>query len=299
MSGNRKVLVNCVACVLATASLMFASSCSVAAKGGSGSGTAASSKTGGRTASQAVDSVGAASWKGKVKYIAHRGWDCEAPENTLPAYDLAGKLGFWGGETDIQVTSDGTWVVMHDETVDRMTNGKGSIAAISFADIRKLVIDAGANVSNYPGLQVPTFEEYLATCKKAGIVPVTEIKTATYVKKNYTELLEIIRKYGMENKMVIISFDYDALKNVHKLSPNMVLGILGDMTDTNIAIAKKYGAAFVDSDYTKVTKKQIDNCHAAGVPAAVWTIKDAAAAKTMIDYGADAITCENIKPNGQ
>lgn len=302
MRKKGNLLFKCVSCALAAATVLLVSSCSTGKSGtaSSASSSKTSSKTSsvsGRTAAQAIDSVGAASWKGKLKYIAHRGWDCEAPENTLPAYELAGKNGFWGGETDIQVTSDGQWVVMHDDTVDRMTNGKGSISTMMFADLRKLVIDAGSNVVNYPGLQVPTFEEYLTTCKKAGIVPVTEIKTGNYTKKNYAALFEIIRKHDMEDKMVIISFDFEALTAVRKLSPNMPLGVLGDMNDTDIAIAKHYGAAFVDSDYTKVTKEQIDKCHAEGVPAAVWTIKDAAAAKTMIDYGVDAITGENIKPS--
>ena len=84
-------------------------------------------------------------WDEGLNWIAHRGNNTTYPENTIPAFLASGR--HFGVETDIQVTSDGKWVVMHDETVDRTTNGTGKIASMTLAQFRALRIDAGANLA--------------------------------------------------------------------------------------------------------------------------------------------------------
>ena len=80
-----------------------------------------------------------------TKVIAHRGYSSEAPENTLPAYELAAQSGAWGIEADIHRTADGAFVCMHDPTVDRMTDGTGVIAEMTLDEIQMLTIDSGSN----------------------------------------------------------------------------------------------------------------------------------------------------------
>ncbi|MBC7915694.1 MAG: glycerophosphodiester phosphodiesterase [Pyrinomonadaceae bacterium] len=96
---------------------------------------------------------------------AHRGAMDTHPENTLPAFSEAIKLGAHMIEFDIQLTKDGKLVIMHDATVDRTTNGTGKVAELSFSEIRKL--DAGVKKGEiFKGTQVPTFEETLALMPK-------------------------------------------------------------------------------------------------------------------------------------
>ena len=87
--------------------------------------------------------------------IAHRGYSAIAPENTLPAFKLAGENGFWGAECDTSPTADGVWIVMHDDTVDRTTNGEGPVNRFTFDEIRALTIDGGHNPEKYPEANVP------------------------------------------------------------------------------------------------------------------------------------------------
>ena len=120
-----------------------------------------------------------------VKMVAHRGFSSKAPENTLVAYKLAGMRGYWGAECDIQETSDGYFILMHDDTVDRTTNGTGSVADMTLEQIKAL------NVKIVPGYyeKVPTLEEYLICCKEYNLVPVIEIKASI----NVANFIQIIR----------------------------------------------------------------------------------------------------------
>ena len=83
-----------------------------------------------------------------VRMTAHRGYSAMAPENTLPAFRLAGEYGFWGAECDTSPTADGVWIIMHDDTVDRMTDGEGKVKDLTYDEIRALTIDDGSNVED-------------------------------------------------------------------------------------------------------------------------------------------------------
>ena len=75
-----------------------------------------------------------------VRMTAHRGYSAVAPENTLPSFKKAGEYGFWGAECDTSVTADGVWVIMHDDSVDRTTDGEGKIGDLTFDEIRSLTM---------------------------------------------------------------------------------------------------------------------------------------------------------------
>ena len=129
--------------------------------------------------------------------ISHRGACTLAPENSLPAFRLAGELGYWGAECDVSVTKDGFLVLMHDSTVNRTTNGRGLVNSFTLEEIRKLKIDVGANVRYYTDLQVPTLEEFLQICKEYGMTPVIELKILLE-DANYDTLISLFAadRYG-------------------------------------------------------------------------------------------------------
>ena len=109
---------------------------------------------------------------------AHRGEHHRHPENSLPAVQAAADAGMDYVELDIRTTSDGNLVLMHDPTVNRMTDGKGKVAEMTFDQIRAL--DLGARFpGKFPGLQVPTFDEALELAKKDGIGIYVHCKQAT------------------------------------------------------------------------------------------------------------------------
>ena len=229
----------------------------------------------------------------EVKFIAHRGLSAIAPENSLPAYELAGKAGFWGAETDAMVTLDGQWVLMHDGTVDRTTDGTGTVGSLTLAQIKAFKIDIGNNIALYPNLRVPTLSEFLFTCKKYNLVPVIEIK-GTISAVDFDSFVNLIKTHGFEDKCVVISFYPNTLQEIRNRSKKIMLQPLLAFTEENIAVAKAFGNSGIDVNYTTVTKALVDLAHADGVRVNAWTVNSYQTAKTLIGQGIDFITTDFV-----
>lgn len=227
----------------------------------------------------------------KVRYIAHRGMSAIAPENTIPAYELAGELGMWGAECDVTTTKDGIWVLMHDDTVDRTTNGKGYVSNFTLNEIKNLKIDAGNNVNFYPNLRVPTLEEYLITCRKYELVPVIEIKSASK-NSDYDTFVNLIKKYGYEENCIVISFSLTALQEVRLRSKKIVIQYVADISETTINQVRELGNAGLDVNHTSLTKEKIELAHSNGLMVNTWTVNDPQIAKNLTDFGVDYITTD-------
>jgi hypothetical protein len=133
----------------------------------------------------------------KHKIVSHKGNTSEQPENTIPAFEAAGTGGSWGIETDVQVTSDGYLVCIHDTTLDRTTNGTGNVIDHTLAQIRAL------HIKNHDDLQVPTIEEFLSVCKVYDCVPVLELKNMAGIQTAVSKLIQTLIEYGLETKSII------------------------------------------------------------------------------------------------
>jgi glycerophosphoryl diester phosphodiesterase len=149
--------------------------------------------------------------KQKIVVIAHRGEHLHHPENTLPAFQAAIDAGADFFELDVRTTSDGKLVLMHDQSVDRTTNGTGLVRNLTFAQIRSL--DAGSKFSPaFAGTRVPTFDEALALAHgKIGIYVDTKDADPQL-------LIDTIYRHHMQNHVVIYG-DSNFLSNVEKLQP--------------------------------------------------------------------------------
>jgi glycerophosphoryl diester phosphodiesterase len=147
---------------------------------------------------------------------AHRGEHLHHSENSLPAIQGAIDAGMDFVELDVRTTSDGHLVLMHDRTVDRMTNGQGPVSEMTLADIRKL--DLGARFpGQFPNLRVPTFDEALALAKgKIGIY----IDTKSASPK---DLVAAIERHEMGPHVMFYSEHADFLKQICDLRPGWML----------------------------------------------------------------------------
>jgi glycerophosphoryl diester phosphodiesterase len=147
----------------------------------------------------------------RVQVLAHRGGRVDTPENTLAAFGHAIQLGADWLEFDVQMTRDGVLVVIHDDTVDRTTNGTGRVADLTLAEIRAL--DAGQ------GEKVPTFQEVLdlAQSKGANIFP--ETKSAHLYPGIEAKLLTALEDADYLDHTIIQSFEADSLETLHQLNP--------------------------------------------------------------------------------
>ncbi len=156
---------------------------------------------------------------------AHRGARREAPENTLPAFERAITQGADGVELDVQLTSDDVMVVIHDETVDRTTNGSGAVAAHTLAELQ--LLDASAGLPGFGGTRIPTLLDVLDLLVPAGLIINIELKNAC---EEYPGLerkvLEAIASWDAADQVVLSTFNHYSLKTLQELGAVSELGML-------------------------------------------------------------------------
>ena len=228
------------------------------------------------------------------KMIAHRGASAEAPENTIKAIEIAGKQKFWGAECDVQITSDGYFVIMHDNTVDRTTNGTGNVSDMTLAQIKALNIDSGSNISVYNDLKVPTLEEYLDVCYMQEIIPVIELKTNIPVEK-ISDFYTIIKEKGFENACTVISFSTTLLETLRNLSSTINIQALLPMSEANIDYCQQHNFD-IDSDISTATEVLVKYAHNKNVKVNVYTLTSSSTMSPvhLTDINVDYITTDSI-----
>ena len=216
----------------------------------------------------------------EIKCIAHRGYSSIAPENTLPAYILAKELGFFYAECDVAFTKDGVAVLLHDETIDRTSNGSGKVYELTFDELRQYDFGSWKN-NTYTGVLIPSFEEFIALCKEIGIHPYIEIKNDanyTYTEQQVQSLVNIVKQYGMEDDCTWISFSLTYLEYVKNADDTARLGYVSSKTITqsmiNSVLALKTGnnEVFLDISYNMLNENNVMLAMANGIALETWTV---------------------------
>ena len=162
----------------------------------------------------------------KTLNFGHRGASAYAPENTLAAFNLAFDMGADGVELDVSLTKDRVPVIIHDDRVDRTTDGRGAVRDLTLAEIKRL--DAGAKFdAKFRGEKIPTLAEVLSTAGKRGIVNI-ELKSGTLsnVGLEVVAIARVIEETGAADRVIVSSFNHFALHRMHALIPRVPLGLL-------------------------------------------------------------------------
>lgn len=228
-----------------------------------------------------------------TKMIAHRGLSSKAPENTLPAYIEASKAGYWGGECDVVQTKDLNYVLFHDNTVDRMTNGTGNIKDMTLTQIKELVIDSGSNISSYPNLKIPTLDEFVSCCRANNLVPIIEIKWL----HDYIHFINKIKELGMQNDCVFICFAKNVTEYIRQHFQQAKIQQLynqGEInsTEINYCILNNFD---LDCNYLDVNDDLIRECKANNIELNCWTVNDQFKTNELISKNLDYITTDLCK----
>lgn len=233
-----------------------------------------------------------------ARWFAHRGAQSIAPENSLPAMKKV--FNHSGMEIDIHQTKDGEWVVMHDGTIDRMTDKTGNISSYNLSDLRKIPISKGNGVGNYTAdeLLIPTLEEALIIAKDKRIIPVIEIKQDSgdvYTEDSWVKLAALIDKFNMRNQVIFISFSYECLQSIKIQLPAvevswLVNGVDSDTIQKAVDLGVNSG---IDSDNTLTAKNVID-AHNKGLKVGVWTLADDSDRNKWLSYGVDYLTTNSL-----
>ena len=209
--------------------------------------------------------------------VAHRGYSTDAPENTLSAYRLAKAKGFDMAECDVTFTKDGVGVLLHDDTINRTSNGSGNIADLTLEQVREY--DFGSwKSSEYIGEKIPTFEEFIILCKYLAIHPYIEIKGGA-TQANVESLVTTVTRAGMLDEVTWISFDINMLTYVKNVDETARLGYLASpITEQKItelkALRTGKNEVFFSADNTKVTEPLIERCIEENIPLEVCTVDD-------------------------
>jgi glycerophosphoryl diester phosphodiesterase len=223
-----------------------------------------------------------------VLVIAHRGASGHAPENTLAAFRRAVSLGATFIETDLQLSRDTRFVAIHDDTVDRTTNGHGKVHDLTLNELRRL--DAGSWFgSEFSGERIPTLEDILEFCKKHDVVFYLELKpTGSWGGEH--ALVGALRSSGEIARTIVISFESAILEALRKIEPTLMTGLLFDgQIENPIQRAVEIGARQLAVRGDLVTPALLTEARKQDLQVVCWTVNQPAHMRLLIEAGVAGI----------
>lgn len=218
--------------------------------------------------------------------VGHRGAQGLAPENTLAAFQVAIDLNIDGVEFDVQRTRDGAPVVIHDDDVDRTTNGTGHVWDHTLADLQAL--DAGSWFDpRFRGEQVPTLRAVFDLLKPTDLLLFVELKDPWRFDGIEAEVIRLIREYDLVERTQIRSFYHAALHTIYHLDPGIALS---ELWFERLPADGEITMKTVNALHSLYTRDEITRLHRRGVQVTAWTVDELADAQRLIDAGIDGLT---------
>jgi len=227
--------------------------------------------------------------KGSTLIIAHRGLSGIEQQNTNSAFVAAGNRSYYGIETDVRKTSDGKFVMIHDNSLARVSGMEINVEDVEFSVLHEVILFDKDGAKNREDLRLPTLDNYISICKKYDKHCVLELKSH-FSEDEIFAIIEIIKKYDYLNSVTFISFDYENLTKIKKFLPNQSAQFLfKEFTDQLLEqlIADKID---VDVHYKALTKDVIAMLHNKGVTVNCWTVDSKEIAEELAKWGVDYIT---------
>ena len=228
-----------------------------------------------------------------MKLIAHRGYAVHAPQNSLEAFEAAGKLGYWAIETDVHKSKDGVLVCNHDATVDHMFNGSGEIRAMSWAQLSELRFREENKNGSKRDEGMPTFRQYLEICQRHHAVPFIETKTT-----DVAEVLEQAFEYFEPEQVVLSSVNMEHLRLARMVSERVFLHhIFSDETSIKeLARMKPAGVSLNYPDLDAFDSRWVDVVHGYGLKLCLRAGDSKEKVERMKALGLDYVPTNCFKP---
>jgi glycerophosphoryl diester phosphodiesterase len=218
--------------------------------------------------------------------IALRGYGMGVPENTYSSLMLAKQAGYWGIKTELRLTSDRKWICFTDDTVDRVSNGTGTVASKTLAQMKALDTSSKVGGAYRAEERVLTLEEFLWFCRESNLTAYLELKvvlTAT----DAAALIKAITDNSMARRSAIISSNIPDLKMIRDLDRNLQVGYSTSvLNQTNINYALEVENSFLYALWTQVTTANYRLALASGIQVDAWSPSKFADVQTAIKNGA-------------
>lgn len=221
--------------------------------------------------------------------IAHRGASLHAPENTIAAFELAYQQNADGIELDVKLSADSVPVVIHDPTVDRTTDGSGAVADLSLLALKEL--DAGE------GQQIPTLAEVFESVGGKLLINIELKNYATRDDQLVDKVVEVVKKYNLEENILFSSFLPKNLKRAAELLPQSPRGLLA-LPDFSGWIVRNFIFRFgnyqaLHPKFINISPQQIQRTHRMGRHVHAWIVNDPKDMRRLADWGVDGIITDD------
>lgn len=225
-----------------------------------------------------------------TKIIAHRGASGYAPENTMEAFKLAVEMKADGIETDVHLTKDGEVVIMHDEKIDRTTDGTGYLKDYTYAELMKF--NANNHMEQYEFCKIPKLADLLALVKESGILLNIELKTDFIAYPQIEEkVLKLVKEYEVEEQIIYSSFNHYSIAKIKALDVTAKTGLLYmEGLYKPWDYAKSVNAEALHPFYPNLEiPDYVEKCHKNKIMINAWTVNKRADMKHLIDLGIDGV----------
>lgn len=204
--------------------------------------------------------------------FAHRGYSGYYPENTMTAFRAAAQTECTGIELDVQLSKDGEVVIIHDEKLERTTNGTGFVKDHTLAQLQKL--DARHKFgTETPYVTIPSLREYFAFIRTTNLLTNIELKTGRFEYDGIEQkVIDLVKEYDLLDRVWYSSFNHYTIQRIKQILSTANVGLLIDCWIIGIGeYAAKHEATSVNACSAFLTKKITDELHAYGIKAQAWT----------------------------
>lgn len=207
----------------------------------------------------------------------------------MPAFERAVRMGADGIETDVQLTKDGILVLTHDETIDRVSDGRGWVKDYTLEELRGFSFSK--THPEFGRVEIPTLEDLLYLLKDTDLELNLELKTSVIYYDGLEEkTADLVHKMGMDERVIYSSFNHYSLKLLKQAVPEARIGLLMGQNFVDVpGYTTMMQAEAVHPYYQHIDKAYIDKCHAHGIKVNTWTVDPRVEMQRFCEYGVDII----------
>lgn len=224
------------------------------------------------------------------KIFAHRGFSGKYPENTMLAFEKAVEIGVDGIELDVHLTKDNEIVIIHDEDIKRTCDGEGLVKDMTADELKRF--DASASFRGVYGFcGIPTLREYFDLVKDTDIITNIELKTGVYEYPTIEKrVIDMIKQYGIEEKIILSSFNHFTVKRCEEIAPEIKRGFLtGDWLVDFGKYTTERNAQCCHPWHITLNEEAVREMHAAGREINTWTVNEYEDIERLAAMGVDSL----------